>query len=113
MNAADFELNLSLPAEARFAGTIRELAAHAARYAGGAEDTARRYAATVEAVVRACLGRAKPGAKVPVILRRGDGPLECLIGCEGRFEAREDVAITVTWTREGDAPMCRVALDLG
>jgi hypothetical protein len=112
MNAADFELNLSLPAEERFATTMRDLAAHAARYAGSGEEDADRYAAAVEGVVRGCLGRASKGVAVPVILRRGSGPLEVLIGCEARFDAAPHEGVSVGWTRERGVAMCRVALNL-
>jgi hypothetical protein len=113
MNAADFELNLSLPAEERFATTMRDLAAHAARYAGCAEQDADRFAAAVETVVRRCLERAGAGAEVPAVLRRGAGPVEFLIGCEGRFDALPPgESVTVGWTSERGTSMCRVAIDL-
>jgi hypothetical protein len=113
MNATDFELNISLPADARFAKAMRDLAAHAARYAGGREQDVERYGAAVERVVIACLDRAPAGAPVLVILRRGAGPVEFLIGCESRTDAAaHDAGIAVGWTREQGTPMCRVALDL-
>ena len=111
MHAADFELHVSLPPDARFGGTMRDLAAHAARYAGCAEKDAERYGAAVETIVVACLERATPGAEVPVILRRGAGPVECLIACDRRFEtATNERRITVGWTGEQGTPMCRIAL---
>lgn len=113
MNAADFELNLSVPAETRFATTMRDLAAHAARYAGCTERDAERYGAAVESVARTCLDRAAAGAEVPAILRRGAGPVEFLIGCGGRVNApTHEGRVTVGWTREQGTSMCRVALDL-
>jgi hypothetical protein len=113
MNAADFELKLSLPADVRFAKTMRELAAHAARYAGCTESDADRYGAAVESVARGCLERAAAGVQVPAIVRRGAGPVEFLIGCEGRFAApTQEVRVSVEWTREQGAVMCRVAMDL-
>lgn len=113
MNAADFELKLSLPAEARLANAIRDLAVHAARYAGCTESDADRYGAAVESVVRSCLDRAAAGADVPAILRRGAGPVEFLIGCEERCDAAPQKGrVTVGWTREHGMSMCRVAMDL-
>ena len=120
MNAADFELNLLLPPEARFATTMRDLAAHAARYAGCAEPDAARYGAAVETVVRACLEKAPPGPAVPAVLRRGAGPVEFLIRCEGGFDAATHDpsaslgagGVTVGSTREHGTAMCRVAMDL-
>jgi hypothetical protein len=112
MNAADFELNMSLPPEERFATTMRDLAAHAARYAGCTETDADRYGAAVESVARRCLNRAPAGAAVPAIVRRGSGPVEFLIGCEGRFDAAtQGGRVTVGWTSEEGTSMCRVALD--
>jgi hypothetical protein len=113
MNAADFELTIRVPADARFAETIRDLAAHAARYAGGGEQHAERYAATVEQVAVSCLARTATDVEVLVILRRGTGPLEILIACEAPFEpAPRDGRIDVGWTREQGASMCRVAMEL-
>jgi hypothetical protein len=113
MHAADFELNVSLPADGRFAETMRDLAAHAARYAGCQEPRAGRYAAVVERVAVACLNRAASGAGVSVILRRGSGPLEFLIACEVPLDAAtHDGQIMVEWTKEQGTSMCRVALEV-
>jgi hypothetical protein len=113
MHAADFELNVSLPADGRFAETMRDLAAHAARYAGCREGDADRYAAAVEHVARACLKKAPAGAGVMVIFRRRSGPLEFLIACERRFDAPDqDGHVTVGWTNEAGTSMCRVSLNL-
>jgi hypothetical protein len=50
---------------------------------------------------------------VPAIVRRGAGPVEFLIGCEGRFAApTQEGRVSVEWTREQGAVMCRVAMDL-
>ena len=111
MHASDFELRVSLPADARFGETMRDLACHAARYAGCPEQDAERYGAAVEAIVVACLERATDGADVPVILRRGAGPVEFLIACASRFEtAANEGQITVGWIGEQGTPMCRIAL---
>ena len=111
MHAADFELHVSLPPDARFGGTMRDLAVHAARYAGCGEKDAERYGAAVETVVVACLERAKAATNVPVILRRGAGPVECLIACDRRFETPATGGqITVGWTGEQATLMCRITL---
>ena len=112
MNATSFELNVSVTADTRFAATLREVAAHAARYAGGDDAGADRFGEAVEAVAMACLGEAvKSGGPVQVVVRRGDGPVEVLIACERRFDAAiaSDPRITIEWTREGGHSMCRVA----
>lgn len=119
MNVATFELNVSLPAEPRYAHTMRALAAHAARYAGGTGSDVELYGAAVEAIARACLDQAASRAgdspvAVPIIIRGGDGPVEVLIGCEEPFQASVSpgARITVGWTRERGGQMCRVALRL-
>ena len=112
MDAAHFELNVSLPADARFGEAMRDLAVHAARYAGSGEQDADRYGKAVEAVVVACLEHS-PVADVPVVLRRGRGPVEFLIGCRSRIEESPgDRQISIRWTREHGTEMCCVALEL-
>jgi hypothetical protein len=113
MTTAHFELKVSVPAEARFAETIRDLAAHAARYAGCGENDADRYGRAVRTVLLECLARPAARQDMPVIFRRGGGPVECLIGCEGGFDpAADERDITVGWTREQGTTMCRIALEL-
>jgi hypothetical protein len=109
VDATSFELNVSVPRDRRYAETMRELAVHAARYAGCRGSDADRYGATVEAVVRACLAPGGPG-QIPVIVRRGVGPLEFLIACTGTVEtASPDMHITIGWTEEAGRRMCRIA----
>jgi hypothetical protein len=113
MNAADFDLNLSLPAERRFAKTMGELAAHAAKYAGGEEDVADSFGATVERIVHECVDRLAPGTEVPIVLRRDSGPLEFLIGCDIRFDPKQpDRRIRIDWTHDDGRRMCRVTLEM-
>jgi hypothetical protein len=112
MNASAFELHVSLPAEARFAQTMRDLAAHAARYAGCGDADADRYGAAVEAIVTACADAATEGRAMPVtIARRAAGPVEFLIVCEARVAAGEisDAHITIGWTHGSGGHVCRVA----
>ena len=112
MDATSFELNVSLPCDRRYADAMRELAVHAARYAGCRGSDADRYGAAVEAVVRACLADAGR-ATVPVIVRRGVGPVEFLIGCNGTVETvSPDMHITIGWTEEDGRRMCRIARNM-
>jgi hypothetical protein len=112
MDATSFELNLSLPGDARHAATLRDLAVHAARYAGCRGADADRFGVVVEAIMLGCLthvtSREMP---LPVVVRRGDGPVEVLIACEHRFDAVQtrDTHISVAWVREQGRQMCRVA----
>ena len=109
MDATSFELNVSLPCDRRYVATMRELAIHAARYAGCRGPDADRFGAAVEAVVGACLGEGGC-ATVPVIVRRGVGPVEFLIACNGTVETGSaDMHITIGWTEEAGRRMCRIA----
>jgi hypothetical protein len=73
-----FELNVSLPTDARYTETARDLAVHAARQAGCGELRAEAFGAEVEGVVRGHLegGNAAP---LTLVLRRRSGPVEVLI----------------------------------
>lgn len=75
----EFELNVSLPYDARFAETARELAIHAARHAGCGDDEARAFGAEVERVVRGRIAAGGPGTHIPLIVRRASGPVEVLV----------------------------------
>ena len=112
MDKGDFELNVWLAAEPQYARTVRELAAHAARYAGCEPEQVERYAAAVERVVLTCIEHGRGGGGVPVVFRRGGGPLECLVACEGGVEGQEDDRVSVSWTREHGTGVCRVAVEM-
>jgi hypothetical protein len=109
VDATSFELNVWLPSDPRYAKTMGELAVHAARYAGCRGADADRFGAAVESVAGACLAEGA-AAPVAVVMRRGVGPLEFLIGCDGTVETTTgDAHITIGWTEEGGRRMCRVA----
>jgi hypothetical protein len=114
MNAAAFELNVSLPADARFAAAMRDLAAHAARYAGCIDGDAHVFGSVVHAVVLDCMDTIRAGAPVTVIVRRAAGPVEFLVACQRRFDPAPvpDQRISVGWTHEAGEDMCRIAFDL-
>ena len=73
-----FEINVSLPSDARFAETARELAVHAARQAGLGEDASRAFGRDVERVIRAYMDDTS-GASIPLIVRHAGGPVEVLV----------------------------------
>jgi hypothetical protein len=75
----DFELNVSLPHDPRFAETARELAVYAARQAGYGEDEARAFGGAVERIIRGHIATVPAGTDIPLILRRAAGPVEVLI----------------------------------
>jgi hypothetical protein len=111
MDATSFELNVSVPADARYAGAMCDLAVHAARYAGCRGADADAYGEAVRAVVLACVASAGRAALMDVIVRRGNGPVEFLVACERRFGTvpARDRHVTIEWTDEGGRQMCRVA----
>ena len=79
MNDSRFEINVSLPHDARFAETARELAIHAARQAGYGQEEADAFGRDVEDVVRGHIAGGAAGAPIPFIVRKASGPLEVLI----------------------------------
>jgi hypothetical protein len=111
MDKGDFELNVWLAAEPKYAETLRELAAHAAHYAGCEPQQAEQFASAVERVMLACIEHGRGGGGLPVVFRRGGGPLECLLACEGGVEAGEEGRVSVSWTHEHGTAMCRVAVE--
>jgi hypothetical protein len=62
-------------------------------------------------VAMMCLAEKPTTAAVSVIVRRDDGPVEFLIGCDKPFPTAvsKDPHITIDWTRHGNRDMCRVA----
>jgi hypothetical protein len=111
MDPTRFELNASFPCDARHARVVRQLAEHAARYAGCPGRDAEAFGAAVEAVALGCVAAAASAAALPIVVRRDDGPVEVLIMCQRRFEtaAPGDDHVTVGWTRHGGGEACRVA----
>ncbi len=77
---ASFEFNLTVPADARFAGMVRGVAVHGARHAGSADADAAAFGRTVEEALLGMLAAAHPEASVSVTVRVGGGPLEVVIG---------------------------------
>ena len=75
----EFELNVSLPYDPRFADTARELAIYAARQAGYGEDEARAFGGAVERVIRGHIATGPSGSHIPFTVRRAAGPVEVLI----------------------------------
>jgi hypothetical protein len=74
------EFNLTVSADARFAGMVRGVAAHGARASGYGDTEAAAFGRTVEEAVLGMLAAAHPEASLTVAVRYGDGPLEIVIG---------------------------------
>jgi len=110
MDRTSFELNVSLPADGRFAATVRDLAVHAARYAGCRGGDAEAFGDAVERVMMGCVNGSFRGAAVPIVVRRIHGPVEVLIACDHRFDARSAEAhIRIEWTRQDGRDVCRIS----
>jgi hypothetical protein len=110
VDATSFEINVTVAANPGFAAALRDLAVHAARYAGCRGADADIFGGVVEAIVRACFDGA-PGSDMPVIIRRSNGPLEFLIASDPG-DARKwtnDPHITVGEAQVGGRRMYCVA----
>jgi len=79
MNTNSFEMHIDLPNDARFASTIRALAVYAAQYAGCADGEAETFGRAVEQAIRGHLEVLAVDARIPIVLRRHDGPVEILM----------------------------------
>ena len=111
VDATSFELNVTVAADPGLVPVMRDLAVHAARYAGCRGSDADAYGHVVEAIVRACFEGGPGGREVPVILRRVDGPVEFLIASDpgARRDWSTDPHITVGEAQVGDRRMWCVA----
>ena len=81
MDATRFEITVSI-ADGRFMSAVRALIDTAAQSAGCPSASAAQFASRVEAAIEASLrdGGVDPAAGLlPVIVRRGDGPVEVLV----------------------------------
>lgn len=87
MDATSFELHLSLPADARLAGMMRDLAAHAARYAGGRDRAADEFGSAVEALIARFVASGAAATPISVVLRRARGPLEVSVTDQTRTQS--------------------------
>jgi hypothetical protein len=74
-----FELNVLLPTDSRFAGTVRELAVHAAKHAGCSDEGAHAFGDRVEQALRPHLQPGGAAASVPLVLRRTTDSVEVLV----------------------------------
>ncbi len=75
---ADFELNVSIPRDARFAETMRELAVHAAKHAGCSDARAHAFGREVEEATRGYIEHGNDDG-LPLVFRRTTGPVEVLV----------------------------------
>jgi hypothetical protein len=76
--SAPFELTLLLPHDHRFAPTLRDLAIHAAEYAGCPRPQAEAFGRAAEELLRESLANGSH-VEVPVVVRRAAGPLELVV----------------------------------
>jgi len=78
--ASHFDLRLSLPADRRFVGMVRDLAVHGAKHAGQSEVDADAFGRKVEEAARESLAAVPSTAIIPVTVHCADGPVEVTIG---------------------------------
>ena len=74
-----FELTMSIPRDARYVATVRELALHAARHAGCSDARAQAFAREVEEATRGNIDTGNADAGLPLVFRRTTGPVEVLV----------------------------------
>jgi hypothetical protein len=73
------EFNMSIPSDARFTETVRELAVHAAKQSGCSEARAVAFGQEVEDVVRGHIEDGAADASVPLVFRCSADPVEVLV----------------------------------
>jgi hypothetical protein len=76
---AEFELNVSIPRDPRFAETVRMLAEHAARQGGCSDARAHAFGREVEEAARGHIEDDGAEAGLPLVFRRATGPVEVLV----------------------------------
>jgi hypothetical protein len=104
-------LNVTAAPDPRLSDAMRDLAVHAARYAGCRGADADIFGNVVEGVVRTCLEEMRGARDVAVIVRRANGPVEFLISsdCEAVTGGERDPHITVTNVNVRGRRMCCIA----
>jgi hypothetical protein len=74
-----FQLDVTIPRDARYVATVRDLAVHAARFAGCSPPDAAAFGQSVESVFDRSLRSGSGDAPIAITVRRGEGPLEVLV----------------------------------
>ena len=74
-----FRLDCSIPRDARYVAAVRDLAVHAARFAGCSPPDAASFGQSVETVFGESLRQSTTDAPIAIVVRCGEGPLEVLV----------------------------------
>ena len=82
MDPLAFDLRLSIPADARLAGMVRDLAVHGVRQIGLGERDATAFGRRVEEAFRESIQGAEH-ARMSVVMGKAAGPLEVVISGGG------------------------------
>lgn len=115
MDVASFEFTMTLPGDTRLVGAVRDLAAHAAKYAMLAEPAAAaladRVAKAAETVIATTGGQDAP---VEVRFTGGGSRLQVEVTREAPAsgavpESSSEPGLTITWTRSGSRQTCLIA----
>jgi hypothetical protein len=86
MDPVAFDLRLSIPADARLAGMVRDLAVHGVRQIGLGEPDATAFGRRVEEAFREAIQGAEH-ARISMVIRKVAGPLEVVISSGGAERA--------------------------
>ena len=90
-----FELNVSIPADGRFAATLAVLAEHAAYHAGCDKQLSAEFGAAVDAAVHDCLAAPAKDVSIAVVFRHAGAEIEALLTCGERIRVARPVPIDV------------------
>jgi hypothetical protein len=74
-----FQVDVTVPGEARFVPTVRDLAIQAARFAGCSPPDADAFGHSVQQVFEQYLRNRNSDAPIAIVLRRDHGQLEVLV----------------------------------
>ena len=90
-----FELNVSIPADGRFAETVAVLATHAAYHAGCNQALAAEFGAAVDAAVRGCVAGPPRDPFIGVVFRHVGSEIEAVLSCGDRIRIARSVPMDV------------------
>jgi hypothetical protein len=116
MDASSFRFTMTMPGDARLVGAVRDLTAHAAKYAKLAEEAAAELAAQVAGAAAISIEAIRvKDAPIEFQFARDGERLEVMIACDvdGSNTAPASSSahgLTVAWSRRGGRQTCRIAL---
>jgi len=113
MRPTSFEFTLTMPADARLLGAVRELAIQSAGYAQLPADSVSELADQVEQATRTAVAATRAQTRVEVRFSATADTVDVTISCDAPPSAQtpESVSspgVTVDWTRVGSRYTCQI-----